>query len=413
MPIIVSVIFEIVADIVSTTMGLMFYLFLFRLIFQRKPKAPKEIRGNEHAYYPFRFYVPFLKLICVYIALMIIMISLKLWIRGDWEGGRDIAVVCAGYTSVALYLPFEKKVNRVVINTAGITFECYKGTRFHYTPDQYDGCEGKYLYFKEQSGARKREKLHFLCLEDRESVIQDTELLKKTGKLTVETVVTAQEAWRKATQQFQEEKQKLYADTGRYEAYLKEEASKRLTASQKQDLVRMIRLGDKMNAIKRCREWTGLGLKEAKDMVEQYRKCLVEKEEDDNVIKTQENPIRQDAFERENKSFSWKWRISGREQEFSEEKSLESTMDQLLSDLSMRREESIALIPPAPLLGIVCVRASLDPQGIMYRAEVEYVEHDAQGNPKILYKNGLMSWDVRDVFVTFRRKAKVETDGWQ
>ena len=53
------------------------------------------------------------------------------------------------------------------------------------------------------------------------------------------------------------------------------------------------------------------------------------------------------------------------------------------------------------------------PQGIMFRAEVEYLERDAQGKPKILYKNGLMSWDVRDVFVTFRRNAKVQTDGWQ
>ena len=55
----------------------------------------------------------------------------------------------------------------------------------------------------------------------------------------------------------------------RYEKYLKEEADKRLSSSQKQDLVHMIQMGDKMNAIKRCREWTGLGLREAKDMVEQ------------------------------------------------------------------------------------------------------------------------------------------------
>ena len=114
----------------------------------------------------------------------------------------------------------------------------------------------------------KKVNLSFLCWEDRNAVLQDVTLLRKTGKLTATTVTKEAEAWKKANQQFMEEKQKLYADTKRYEAYLKEESSKRLSSSQKQDLVRMIQLGDKMNAIKRCREWTGLGLKEAKDVVD-------------------------------------------------------------------------------------------------------------------------------------------------
>jgi len=505
----VSVIAWLAMEIIGTTCGLAFYFFLFRLIFQRTPSKPKELRANEHVYYPMRFYVPFSKIACEYIAFVIITVSFQLWIRNYWAGGRELLIIGVVFALIGAFLPLGKKVKRVIINVEGLTLEWSMGGSAHYGLKQYVGEGTKYLCFDCPGGPMKKVNLSFLCWEDRNAVLQDVTLLRKTGKLTATTVTKEAEAWKKANQQFMEEKQKLYADTKRYEAYLKEESSKRLSSSQKQDLVRMIQLGDKMNAIKRCREWTGLGLKEAKDVVEQYRKCLVEKEEADGMPtpvtipqnvsyelksdaeireldkkyyeeaekwkKLQENPAQYDAFLRqaskqisENRrreivqlaqtgamvkaiklfrdttglslkishdlvtayqtylmgdeqkkeapvdkgGLSWKWCISGKEREYSEQKSLEGTLDQLLSDLSMKREESVVLIPPAPLLGVACVRACLDPQGIMFRAEVEFVEHDAQGNPKILYKNGLMSWDVRDVFVSFRRTAKVQTDGW-
>ena len=49
----------------------------------------------------------------------------------------------------------------------------------------------------------------------------------------------------------------------------------------------------------------------------------------------------------------------------------------------------------------------------MFRVEVVTTERDAKGNAKILFKNGLMSWDVRDIFVSFKKGAGVQTDGWQ
>jgi|GEM_PF-2439895 ribosomal protein L7/L12 len=426
MPLTVSVVFSLITEVISTTMGLAFYYFLFWMFFLRKPGKPKEVRANEHVYYPVRFYIPILKILGVYSALMIIKVSLKLWIQGYWAGGRDVVIVCAVYGLIILFIPTEKNVKRVIVNTEGITLECRVGGNIHYAAKQYMGYEGIHLYFEDPSGIRKTVKLRRWCREDRFAIVQDLNMLKQTGKLTGATATNAEEERRKANQQFLEEKQKLYADTKRYEAYLKEEASKRLSTSQKQDLVRMLQSGDKMNAIKQCREWTGLGLKEAKDVVEHYQICLLEegdrkggeslKVSHDLVTAYQTYLVaggqREEAPVNRG-SFSWKWNISGKEQEYSEQKSLESTMDQLLSDLTMKREESVTLIPPAPLLGIVCVRACLDPQGIMFRVEVEFVEHDAQGNPKILFKNGLMSWDVRDIFVNFRRSAKVETDGWQ
>ena len=279
MPYIVIVISKLAVEVITATLGVMFYYVLFKLIFQQKPVKPKEIRENEHIYYPFRFYVPMAKLICEYIGLVLIMVSLQLWLREDWAVGRDVGIVCIAYALVVLFVPFEKKVNRVIVNNEGITLECYKGVPFHYSPDQYEGGEGKNLYFSGPEGKCKTEKLHFLCREDREAVVQDMNKLKKDGRLTEERFSTVQELREIENRQFQEEKQKLYADTGRYEAYLKEEASKRLTTSQKRELVSRIQAGDMMGAIKQCREWTGLGLKEAKDMVEQYQICLVVEEE--------------------------------------------------------------------------------------------------------------------------------------
>lgn len=518
MPYMVKIIALATMEIIPATMGLMFYYFLFRLIFLRSPSKPKEIQPDEHVYYPLRIYIPVLKIVIGYIVFIIILVSFQLWRMGYLEKGWNAVIICLTCGLIASFLPCEKKVKRVIVNAEGMTLEYRGGGLARYEPKLYLSNDGKCLYFEDQNGIRKTVKLRFLCRDDRNAVIQDLNALKQTGKLTPVAGSKAQEKewdaieeWRKANQQFLEEKQKLYADPGRYEAYLKEEAAKRLTPSQKQELVRMIQMGDKMNAIKHCREWTGLGLKEAKDMVDQHRKCLQETgavtapetsavmasdnmtdrlktdaeireldrkrgEEAQQWEKLQENPAQYDAFLREvakqisesrrqeivqlaqrgdmvaaiklfrnttgqslkvshdlvvayqtylaaddqrkatpviEKGFAWKWRITGREQEYSEQKSLESTMDQLLSDLSMRREESIELIPLAPILGIACVRAGLDPHGIMYRAEVEFVEHDAQGNPKILYKDGLMSWDVRDVFVGFRRSGKIRTEGWQ
>ena len=512
MPYMVRIIALATMEIIPATMGLLFYYFLFRLIFLRKPSKPREIRPVEHVYYPLLIYIPVLKIVIGYIVFIIAFVSFQLWHRGYWEKGWNAVIVCLTCGMFVSLLPGGKKVKCVIVNAGGMTLEYRKGSTVRYEPKHYISSDGKCLYFVDENGTRRTVKLRFLCREDRNAIAQDLNLLKQTGKLTAGVATSPEEARRLANLQFLEEKQKLYADTARYEKYLKEEADKRLSSSQKQDLVHMIQMGDKMNAIKRCREWTGLGLREAKDMVEQHRKCLVLKEETDgtpsaaavpeNVTdqlktdaeireldrkhveeaeqwkKLQENPAQYDAFLREaakqisenrrqeivqlaqrgnmvaaiklfrnttgqslkvshdlvtayrtylagddqregtpvrenQKGFAWKWLITGREQEYSEQKSLEGTMDQLLSDLSMRREESIALIPPSPILGITCVRASLDPQGIMYRAEVEYVEHDAQGNPKILYKDGLMSWDVRDVFVGFRKNARVQTEGWQ
>ena len=510
MPFVVYMIAMMTMEVIAATIGLTFYYFMFWLIFQRKSGKPKELRADEHVYYPVRFYVPLSKILCEYIAFVIIMVSFQSWILNYWDKGKDFAVVGLACALIASFLPLEKKVKRVVVNAKGITLEYRVGGYAQYETKQYADCVGKCLYFEGPNGTRKKVQLRFLCGEDRNAVVQDLKLLKQTGKLMPETAVNVMEEWKKADQQYREEKQKLYADTKRYEAYLNEEAAKRLSKSQKQDLVRMIQLGDKMNAIKRCREWSGLGLKEAKDVVEQYRKCLMDKEEMDGILPVvtasennadrlksdaeireldkkyadeaekwkalRENPKQYDAFLRQtgkqisenrrreivqlaqngemvkaiklfrdvtgqslktshdlvmayqtylvadeprgekpgNKGdLSWKWSLTDKEQELSEQRSLEGTLDQLLSDLSMRREEFVALIPPAPLLGVACVRATLDPQGIMFRAEVEFVEHDAQGKPKILYKDGLMSWDVRDVFVAFRRSARVQTDGWQ
>ena len=113
MPLTVSVVFSLITEVISTTMGLAFYYFLFWMFFLRKPGKPKEVRANEHVYYPVRFYIPILKILGVYSALMIIKVSLKLWIRGYWAGGRDVVIVCAVYGLIILFIPTEKNIKRM------------------------------------------------------------------------------------------------------------------------------------------------------------------------------------------------------------------------------------------------------------------------------------------------------------
>ena len=443
-------VFRTITEMISTTMGLVFYYVLFRLLIGRLPRRQKEVGAYEHVYYPKRFYVPALKVASIYLSFMITVISLRLWLQRFWDGGQYVGIASLLLGVIAFVIPFQKKVNRVVVNKEGLTLEYRAGGSAHYAPEQYADCQNKRLYFEDASGSRKAVQLGFLYSEDMYAVAQDMSVLKQTGKLLAGAATKADEAQRKANQEYLEEKQKLYADTARYDAYLKEEAAKRLTPAQVQELEQILRDGDKINAIKRCREWTGLGLKEAKDMVDRYQDNLQKNEavgyhwesvaengyrdslaaggmmgqnreslaksgyreslasQEKSVLSAQE-----DKLPAQEKNVSWKWRITGREQDFSEQNSLEGVLDQLLSDLSMRREESIALAPSSPIQGIACVRASLDPQGIMFRMEVVTTERDAKGNAKILFKNGLMSWDVRDIFVSFKKGAGVQTDGWQ
>ena len=137
MPLTVSVVFSLITEVISNTMGLAFYYFLFWMFFLRKPGKPKEVRANEQVYYPVRFYIPILKILGVYSALMIIKVSLKLWIQGYWAGGRDVVIVCAVYGLIILFIPTEKNVKRVLVNTEGITLECRVGGNTHYAAKQF------------------------------------------------------------------------------------------------------------------------------------------------------------------------------------------------------------------------------------------------------------------------------------
>ncbi|MBR6046313.1 MAG: hypothetical protein IKP47_11830 [Ruminococcus sp.] len=63
-------------------------------------------------------------------------------------------------------------------------------------------------------------------------------------------------------------------NTPEYDAYLKEAAS-RIPDTQKQRLISLTESGHKLDAIKECREITGVGLKYARDIIENYQKYLL------------------------------------------------------------------------------------------------------------------------------------------
>lgn len=425
MSFLVLMILVVAKEVIPAIFGMFMYFFIFKTIFPPKAKKPKELRANEHVYYPMRFFISVWKLSAEYILMIAFLTSFRLWSMSYWSAGKNVAIGSLTIGLILIFLPFERKVKRVIVDAKGVTIEYRYGASVSYSPQQYVKCEKRHLVFQDAGGAQRPVSFRFLCMDDRYAVGEDLNALKQTGKFPA--AAKLEEAQKKADQQFHEEKQRLYANTKRYAAYLQKEAAERLTGLQMQELVRMIKSGDKMNAIKRCREWTGLGLKEAKDMVDQYRICFVDDAQTDQVksnakikkLDEKYNPKYLPTSEANGLNpasgggVCWKLRITDREQVLSEQERLESLLDKILSDISMRREEFVVLVPPVPQLGIAFVQARLDHNGVLYHVEVGYTEQDAQGHSKILYKDGLMSWDVRDVFVAFRKSAKVETDGWQ
>ena len=90
---------------------------------------------------------------------------------------------------------------------------------------------------------------------------------------TPEQRAAAKAAFAESVAQFQKEREELKADPEKFDAHLREVVSN-LSGTDKATLVRLNEAGDKMEAIKKCQQWTGQGLINARDIVENYEKYL-------------------------------------------------------------------------------------------------------------------------------------------
>ena len=119
--------------------------------------------------------------------------------------------------------------------------------------------------------------LHFLRSNDAVTAGKMVEFIKKNGRVPViQQVASKQEAQQRIAEQrqkdveaFAQAQQELVNDGPRYKAYLENVLAK-LPDTEKEKISELVRQGRKIEAIKEAREYTGEGLRIAKDLVERY-----------------------------------------------------------------------------------------------------------------------------------------------
>lgn len=119
--------------------------------------------------------------------------------------------------------------------------------------------------------------LHFLRSNDAVTAGKMVEFIKKNGRVpVVQQVASKQEAQQKIAEQYQKdvevfakEQQELVNDAPRYKSYL-EKVLDKIPDAEREKIAGLVRQGRKIEAIKEAREYTGEGLRIAKDLVDRY-----------------------------------------------------------------------------------------------------------------------------------------------
>ena len=119
--------------------------------------------------------------------------------------------------------------------------------------------------------------LHFLRSNDAVTAGKMVEFIKKNGRVpVVQQVASKQEALQKIADQGRKEvealaqaQQELVNDAPRYKSYL-EKVLDKIPDAEREKIAGLVRQGRKIEAIKEAREYTGEGLRIAKDLVDRY-----------------------------------------------------------------------------------------------------------------------------------------------
>lgn len=119
--------------------------------------------------------------------------------------------------------------------------------------------------------------LHFLRLNDAVTAGRMVEFIKANGRIPViQQVGSKQEAQQRIAEHHKayvaavaQEQQELVNDGPRYTAYLEDVLAK-IPEDRKARFAQLMQQKQKLQAIKECREFTGEGLRIAKDLIERY-----------------------------------------------------------------------------------------------------------------------------------------------
>lgn len=279
--------------------GLSIFFFVFFIItasmFARQKNStskPNEYLSDRLVFYPCGYtkklkvmalitFFGFLVLLPTAIAYGIgrVYLDERAWIPG-------VAVFAIGLLILIILgsKPFSFKEACLIIDDQKVTVKYKDGEKedkvFYVSKYDHFCRETKYvasrLVFNGYEGDEELS-LHFLRSNDAVTVGTMTDFIKKNGRVPViQQVASKQEAPQRIAEQYKADaaayaraQQELYNDIPKYNAYLENVFSK-LPGEKKVQIIDLVRQNRKLEAIKEVREYTGEGLKIAKDLVEKF-----------------------------------------------------------------------------------------------------------------------------------------------
>lgn len=260
------------------------------------PYKPADLEKDKHVYYPYKHTVKFrifltltlIGFLCALLPLFIGLMAHTIFASDPWIVGGIAAGVGLLITIFAITRPLEPKIECVVVDANYLTIkrknkddETHRSTMYkHYIRQTKH--QSFRLVFDDYEEKEKEVYLPWLCPRERVMVAEDLGCLRKNGVLPNwknyykpeqlkqrEAQPQPNNQIQEAAKQFAAEQEALVSDPVKYDAYLRGILSS-MSIADRNVVIGLTCKGENLLAIKECRERTGIGLKYAKDLVENY-----------------------------------------------------------------------------------------------------------------------------------------------
>lgn len=260
------------------------------------PYKPADLEKDKHVYYPYKHTVKFrffltltlIGFLCALLPLFIGLMAYTIFAIDPWIVGGIAAGVGLLITIFAITRPLEPIIECVVVDANYLTIkrknkddETHRSTMYkHYIRQSKH--QSFRLVFDDYEEKEKEVYLPWLCPRERVMVAEDLGCLRKNGVLPNwrnyykpeqlkqrEAQPQPNNQIQETAKQFAAEQEALVSDPVKYDEYLRGILSS-MSIADRNVVIGLTCKGENLLAIKECRERTGIGLKYAKDLVENY-----------------------------------------------------------------------------------------------------------------------------------------------
>ena len=260
------------------------------------PYKPADLEKDKHVYYPYKHTVKFrffltitlLGFLCALIPLFVGMMAKTLFDINPWIVGGIVAGIGLLITIFAISRPLKPQIECVVVDSNYLTIrrkdkedETYRSTMFKHYIRQTQHQIFR-LVFDDYEEKEKEVYLPWLCPRERVMVAEDLGCLRKNGVLPNwknyykpqqvkhnQAQAQTNDKIQEAAKKFAAEQEELVNDPVKYDNYLRGILSS-MSIADRNVVIGLTSKGENLRAIKECRERTGIGLRYAKDLVENY-----------------------------------------------------------------------------------------------------------------------------------------------